>query len=105
MTHLSSQTKEFADRMRLTILTYMPALSSRIHRLVDPGDITESPSVHPPPRIDIKDSVQHTEWAWPDAEKRLQAAFERDGFSGWAEAALREIEAEGQSERMKRGPA
>ena len=45
------------------------------------------------------------EWTWPDAEKRLKAAYEADGFSGWAQAALQELESEGNAERKKRGQA
>ena len=42
------------------------------------------------------------EWDWSAAEDRLRNAFDRDGFSGWAEAAMRELEAEGALERAKR---
>jgi len=41
-------------------------------------------------------------WKWEDAENRLRAAYDNDGFSGWAEAALKELEAEGELERLKR---
>lgn len=48
------------------------------------------------------DDIDPATWTWQDAEQRLTAAFEKDGFSGWAAAAARELEAEGQVERLKR---
>lgn len=76
----------------------MPLLSSRIHRPPDPEDHgldSDSPSL----QLEAGAGVP---WTWPAAEERLSAAFERDGFSGWVEAAMRELEAEGQLERIKR---
>ncbi|KAI8971316.1 hypothetical protein BD414DRAFT_500920 [Trametes punicea] len=100
-------TQEFADRMRLAILKRMPVLSARIHRPPNPEDGAASVPIEPvadqalsPPPIPQEDLE---EWTWPAAERRLKEAFERDGFSGWAAAVLRELEAEGRLERAKRG--
>lgn len=99
-------TQEFAERMRVLVRTKLPVLSSRIHR--PPADedhtatIRNDPAHVEAPEITL-DSNAHADWAWPDAEKRLSAAYERDGFSGWAQAALQELEAEGRAERRRRG--
>lgn len=75
----------------------MPMLSSRIHRVLgsevddEAGQQAQAPS----------DSVNPA-WKWEDAENRLRAAYDKDGFSGWAEAALKELEAEGEVERLRR---
>jgi hypothetical protein len=42
------------------------------------------------------------EWNWPDAEERLKEAFDTGGLSGWAAAAIREVEAERRAEKAKR---
>ncbi|KAI0824954.1 hypothetical protein BC628DRAFT_1419693 [Trametes gibbosa] len=100
-------TQEFADRMRSAILSRMPSLSARIHRPPAPEDdqtlalseaLTEAPSIST-----TLSSSEVQEWTWPAAEQRLRDAFEKDGFSGWATALLRELEAEGRLERTKRG--
>ncbi|KAL6299311.1 hypothetical protein BKA93DRAFT_829971 [Sparassis latifolia] len=94
-------TQEFADRVRMFIVKRMPVLSYRIYRplgLEDEELDAKSVSTLSQPHPD--DVLQ---WSWPDAEKRLKAAFERDGFMGWAEAAVTELEAEGQVERVRRG--
>ena len=75
----------------------MPELSSRIHRPTN-----ESDDIFYRTSSDMNDA-EATNWAWPDAEKRLQAAFEKHGFSGWAEAAVKELELEGRAERLRRG--
>ncbi|CDO72835.1 hypothetical protein BN946_scf185002.g20 [Trametes cinnabarina] len=100
-------TQEFADRMRMAILDRMPGLSARIHRPPAPedGDATvlsepvPEAALSPPPLS--QEEVE--QWTWAAAEGRLKEAFEKDGFSGWAAAALRELEAEGCLERTKRG--
>lgn len=84
--------------MRLAVVTYMPVLSSRIHRPPQEED-----GIIKQINGDIEAEVDAANWAWPDAERRLKAAFEKDGFSGWAEAAAKELEAEGKAERIKRG--
>lgn len=90
--------------MRYELATRMPVLSSRIHRVIGGEDS---------PMVVGSDAVAHlkqaelgdAEWNWPDAELRLKDAYERDGISGWAQAALLEAEAEGQLERVRRGHA
>ncbi|KAH9948025.1 hypothetical protein B0H21DRAFT_735831 [Amylocystis lapponica] len=97
-------TKEFADRMRFFFLTRMPTLSSRIHRLIgaedNPSALVESQSAPHPQSVGDTRAIH---WSWQDAEQRLKAAYERDGFTGWTEAALQELEAEGHAERVRRG--
>ncbi|KAJ3559495.1 hypothetical protein NM688_g298 [Phlebia brevispora] len=83
--------------MRLAVLTYMPRLSARIHRPAEEQDGV------PEAQSNTQDKIDPATWTWADAEKRLKHAFEKDGFSGWAEAAAREMEAEGKIERLKRG--
>jgi hypothetical protein len=41
-------------------------------------------------------------WTWAAAETRLSEAYERGGLSAWAQAAQREVEAEGKLERRRR---
>ena len=83
--------------MRLAVLTHMPGLSSRIHRATDAED-----GIFYQTSNNIKET-EAMQWTWPDAEQRLRAAFDKDGFSGWAEAAVRELELEGKAERLRRG--
>lgn len=78
--------------MRSAILAKIPGLSARLHR---PPDTSYAYIV------DTSES-RELEWSWPDAEKRLKGAFERGGLSGWAVAAIREVEAEARAERAKR---
>lgn len=93
--------------MRTLVRTKLPVLSSRIHR--PPADDDHTATIRNDPaqvetlHIVINEQSGEAEWAWPDAEKRLVDAYERNGFSGWAQAALQELEAEGRSERRKRG--
>ncbi|EKM56315.1 uncharacterized protein PHACADRAFT_91562 [Phanerochaete carnosa HHB-10118-sp] len=100
-------TQEFAERMRTLVRTKMPVLSSRIHRPLAEEDHTATiwndPVCVDVPYTVVNEASEQTEWAWPDAEKRLEVAYERDGFSGWAQAVLEELEAEGRAERRKRG--
>ncbi|KAI0327620.1 hypothetical protein GY45DRAFT_1327392 [Cubamyces sp. BRFM 1775] len=105
-------TQEFADRMRSAILDRMPLLSARIHRPPAPEDeSTIDMSASPSDSSDIVLSssplspAEVEGWTWSAAEQRLKEAFDKDGFSGWAAAALRELEAEGRLERAKRGHA
>jgi hypothetical protein len=42
------------------------------------------------------------EWNWPAAQARLVAAYERGGIARFAEAAVRELEAELELERRRR---
>ncbi|KAI0654831.1 hypothetical protein C8Q70DRAFT_895353, partial [Cubamyces menziesii] len=101
-------TQEFADRMRSAILDRMPLLSARIHRtpapedeaIIDMSEPDSSDIVPSPPPLS---PAEVEGWTWSAAEQRLKEAFDKDGFSGWAAAALRELEAEGRLERAKRG--
>lgn len=76
----------------------VPMLSSRIHRRFA-GEVEDGAEgrVHPP----LEDGVD-TAWTLEDAERRLRVAFDKNGVSGWAEAALNELEAEAERERLKR---
>ncbi|KAI0074226.1 hypothetical protein K474DRAFT_1677270 [Panus rudis PR-1116 ss-1] len=97
-------TQQFADCMRKYVLLYMPALSSRIHRPLEPADVDPNA----PSNIALTNSTPSpsekgdAEWTWSAAEERLRNAFEKDGIVAWAETAIRELEAEGQLERTKR---
>jgi len=96
-------TAEFAYEMRQMVSSRMPLLSSRIHRLLTPDDNGEDTYGSSQPLVHAEQQdTGDVQWSWPDAEKRLMAAFERKGFSGWAEAAAQELEAEGEIERRKR---
>jgi len=75
----------------------IPMLSSRIHRPPESEDDDEAGQQVQT----VLDGVGPA-WKWEDAEKRLRAAYDKDGFYGWAEAALRELEAEGELERLRR---
>lgn len=97
MLTLSNQTEEFATRMRKILTEKMPMLSSRIHQSPESegdeaGQHTQALSGH------SADPV----WKWEDAEQRLRAAYDKDGFSGWAETVLKELDAEGELERLRR---
>lgn len=75
----------------------IPMLSSRIHQPPESEDDGEA-GQQVQTVLDGADSA----WKWEDAEKRLRAAYDKDGFYGWAEAVLRELEAEGELERLRR---
>ena len=75
----------------------IPMLSSRIHRPPESEDDGEAG-----PQIQTALNGIDPAWKWEDAERRLRAVYDKDGFSGWAEAALRELEAEGELERLRR---
>lgn len=76
--------------MRAIVVTRMPVLSAQIHRLVNPEDEDDSA----PPL--------HSDWNWDGAERRMQEAYEKGGILDWAEVALKEVEAEGRLERVRR---
>lgn len=50
----------------------------------------------PPP------SVPEGKWTWPAAEKRLNEAYDKEGYDGWLDAAVNEMEAEGRAALDKR---
>ncbi|TCD71026.1 hypothetical protein EIP91_000525 [Steccherinum ochraceum] len=102
-------TKEFAQKMRQLIMTRMPVLSSRIHRAPDADDhpadwIPVDPNGHTfNTQVTESEKSEQVEWSWPAAEERLGMAYQERGVRGWAEAVMHELEAEGQTERKKRG--
>jgi hypothetical protein len=79
--------------MRLAIWKHMPHLIARIRRQPETED--EGASFVDPSEVD-------PDWNWEDAEKRLQAAYDRGGFPEWVQLALKEMEAEMHIERAKR---
>jgi hypothetical protein len=95
-TYAWSQTQQFAHRMRVGPLTKLPVLSARIHRSADAELQSSSPS-------HLRD-INEIElgWNWSEAENRLAEAYDKGGLSGWAQAALRELEAEWRVEKLRR---
>ncbi len=94
--------------MRSLVQAKMPGLMARLYRAPTEEDElpieTHSPSTDlPSPRVVIDQHTETAQWNWPDAEKRVGAAFDQGGFSGWADAVLRELEKESKAERQKRG--
>jgi hypothetical protein len=83
--------------MRKILMKKMPTLSSQIHRAPEGDDEDEAGQ-----RVQTLLDAVNPAWKWEDAEKRLRAAYDKDGFSGWAETALKELEAEGELERLRR---
>ena len=112
--------------MRTTILDKFPLLTSRIHRSplsnsssqISPHPDSRAPSPHSAsesldspgyPRIADEDSDgqdvdtnKNEDWNWLAAQARLAAAYERGGIAQFADAAVRELEAESELERRKR---
>ncbi|KAF8222190.1 hypothetical protein L208DRAFT_1413819 [Tricholoma matsutake] len=86
-------TQDFAQRMRLAIWKHMPHLTARIRRPLETED--EGASFVGPSEVDPN-------WNWEDAEKRLEAAYEKGGFPEWIHLALKEMEAEIHVENAKR---
>ncbi|PFH47465.1 hypothetical protein AMATHDRAFT_96601, partial [Amanita thiersii Skay4041] len=95
-------TREFAQRARTAILTYLPSLAARIHRapeteeeraMLDGADYSS-----PSPVLDQDVGA----WDAAESEKRLQAAYDKGGTAMWGRMALREIEAESRYEQEKR---
>lgn len=79
----------------------MPGLSSRLYRPADDSDgiIPLSAEEQGIPSTQVKANG----WTWDAAEDRLRAAFDRGGVGEWAESAMRELEAEEELERRRRG--
>lgn len=76
----------------------MPVLSSRIHRLPE-GEVDDGAEQQ---AQTLSERGFDTTWTFKDAETRLSAAYDKSGFSGWAGAALNELEAEAERDRMRR---
>ena len=85
--------------MRSIIQTTVPGLRSRLYRPPETDDeryeIQEQGVASP--------SAVPGDWNWKDAEERLKKAYEEGGITDWAITALRELEAEVEIERAKRG--
>jgi hypothetical protein len=79
--------------MRSAIWKHMPHLAARIRRPPETED--EGASFASPSELD-------PHWNWEDAEKRLQAAYDKGGFPAWMHLALKEMEAELYVEKVKR---
>ncbi|KAF9057020.1 hypothetical protein BJ165DRAFT_2358 [Panaeolus papilionaceus] len=87
--------REFGQLMRTTMYTALPSLSSQIRR--SPESEEE--------RLDSLRLVPlgtEDTWTWEEADARLKKAYDEGGFPLWAQAALREMEAELRTERKKR---
>ncbi|KAL5521635.1 hypothetical protein ACEPAF_2383 [Sanghuangporus sanghuang] len=86
---------EFAARMRELLLTHMPIISQRIYRSsLDSRNDTQT---------DTHRDEEGNNWTLEEAEDRLRDAFDRGGVGEWAECAIRELEAEEEVERRRRG--
>ncbi|KIK58529.1 hypothetical protein GYMLUDRAFT_262386 [Collybiopsis luxurians FD-317 M1] len=88
-----NDTQEFERRMRQFMLTRMPLLSSRIHRILEEEEASDRPGTS---------AVDLTNWKWEDAEKRLRDVYEKEGVAAWMELAVRELHAEERVDRLKR---
>jgi hypothetical protein len=111
--------------MRLTIIDKWPLLTSRIHRSALSDSTIQfppRPRPHPPasPASESFDGPGYPlmadegseglevemdkdeEWNWPAAQARLAAAYEGGGVARFAEAVVRELEAELEHERRRR---
>ncbi|KAJ7102572.1 hypothetical protein B0H15DRAFT_815230 [Mycena belliarum] len=85
---------EFGAKMRLAIMQRMPLLAQRMRS-----------ALQPPTPVDAHTAlVVPTDRPWDsdEAEVRLAAAFDNGGLGAWADAAVREVEAEAQLEMKAR---
>jgi len=87
--------REFGQRMRVALWSSAPNLTSRILR--PPQTDEERQDVHQVTPFGVQE-----DWSWAQAEKRMERAYEEGGLPLWAQAALREVEAEARVERAKR---
>ncbi|KAH0834640.1 hypothetical protein J3R83DRAFT_10149 [Lanmaoa asiatica] len=95
-------TPEFAARMRTLVPRSMPLLTAKIYRRPTSHD-----SVPDDPVLLAASTPQHpfstpTTFDHDAAQQRLAEAFDNGGFSAWAEAAAREMEAEVEVERFQK---
>ncbi|OCB89105.1 hypothetical protein A7U60_g3704 [Sanghuangporus baumii] len=93
------QMDEFAARMRELLLTHMPIISQRIYRSSLDEDLISRNGT----QIDTHRDEEGNNWTWEEAEDRLRDAFDHGGVGDWAECAIRELEAEEEVERRRRG--
>ncbi|KAL4068641.1 hypothetical protein V8B97DRAFT_2018318 [Scleroderma yunnanense] len=111
-----NNTSEFAARMRLWVISTLPILSERIHRPSEAKDNeglaplfhssgTSDPSNQPPESSHLGTPSPHSTippFDMAAAQARLAAAYDRGGFYGWGEAAIKELETEAEAERARR---
>ncbi|KAL5514326.1 hypothetical protein ACEPAG_2414 [Sanghuangporus baumii] len=90
---------EFTARVRGLLSTHMPIISQRIYR----SSLEEDPASRNGLQTDTHRSKEDNNWTWEEAEDRLRNAFDRGGVGEWAECAIRELEAEEEVERRRRG--
>lgn len=126
MTYLDvHDTSEFAARMRLWVITTFPFLSGRIHRQPEAKDLEvltplftskdanrlpDYPRSPPVSSVTLPSSSEmpaHRHRTRPtyevtESQTRLQAAYDRGGFYALVEAAIKEVEAEAETERVRR---
>jgi hypothetical protein len=79
--------------MRLAIWKYMPYLTARIRRPPETED--KGASFVSPSGVDPN-------WNWEDAERRLEAAYDKGGFPEWVHLASKEMASELHMENTKR---
>ncbi|KAI6158120.1 hypothetical protein BKA82DRAFT_77854, partial [Pisolithus tinctorius] len=97
MTYLDvHNTSEFATRMRLWVIATFPFLSGRIHRQPEAKDLEALTPLFPSkdangPPYDVAES-----------QTRLRAAYDQGGFYALVEVALKELEADAETERARR---
>lgn len=127
MTYLDvHNTSEFATRMRLWVIATFPFLSGRIHRKPEAKDLEAltplfpskdvngfsdypSPQTSSLPSLASSPSSEmpaHPHISPPydvaESQTRLQAAYDRGGFYALVEAALKELEADAETERARK---
>ncbi|KAI6100108.1 hypothetical protein EV401DRAFT_914202 [Pisolithus croceorrhizus] len=126
MTYLDAHdTSEFAARMRLWVITTFPILSGRIHRHPEAKDLevltplfpsknanrlSDCPRTSPVSSVTLSPSSESL--AQPhrtsptcdvsESQARLRAAYDQGGFYALVEAAIKEVEAEAEMERVRR---
>ena len=82
-------------RMREILTGKMPILSSRLRRQSEDKNDGEEVEMLPGGGIDAVRELGAT-------EGRLNAGYMKNGYSGWIEAALEELEAEVERERLRK---
>ncbi|KAJ7451091.1 hypothetical protein FB451DRAFT_1409991 [Mycena latifolia] len=91
--YLQADTMEdFGAKMRLAVMDRMPLLAQRMRNALRPAAPAEDREAPSPDRP----------WDWDDAQARLTEAYDKGGLGAWADAAVREVEAEAQLEVQTR---
>lgn len=88
--------------MRGAMWRHAPDLTQRILRPPENEDEQRQVRQVLPPSLASDGEGVQEEWDWEKSEKRLKKAYDEGGFPLWAQAALRELEAEARLERAKR---